>query len=128
LPFISAFFPGVENRGYAPAQIIHRRFFIMGGEISLISSVIGLISSAQQPDVPDNSAALEAERKAREEEQRKKEAEERKRDRDKVLEARSAEKSARASKSASSTLASGSGVLKDDPSVSATKLKQKLGE
>ena len=100
----------------------------MGGTVSLISSVIGLLSSTEQPSVPDNSAALEAERKAKEEEQRKKEAAERKRSRDKVLEARSAEKSARASQSAKSTLASGGAGLKDDPEVGASKLKQKLGE
>ena len=103
----------------------------MGGSgISLISSVIGLVSGIAQPrpEVPDNSAAMEAERKAREEEQRKKEAAERKRNRDKVLEARSAEKSAGASASNRSTLASGSAGLKDDPEVGAAKLKQKLGE
>ena len=100
----------------------------MGGSVSLISSVIDLLSNADRPSVPDNSAALEAERQAEAEAQRKKEAAERKRERDKVLEARSAEKSARAASTTASTLASGSAGLKDDASVAATKLKQKLGE
>ncbi len=99
-----------------------------GSSIGLITSVIGLISGAKTPEVSDNSAALDAERKAKEEAQRKKEAEERKRTRDKVVEARTAEKSAKASASSQSTLASGSAGLTDDAAVSTTQLKQKLGE
>lgn len=99
----------------------------MGGSgISLISSVIGMIASADKPSVPDNSANLEAERKAREEEQRQKEAAERRRERDKVMEARSAEKTSEVK--AKSLLASGSAGLKEDATVAATQLKQKLGE
>lgn len=101
----------------------------MGGTpIGLITSVIGLISGGKTPEVPDNSAALDAERRAKEEAQRKKEAEGRKRNRDKVIEARTAEKSATASTGSKSTLASGSAGLTGEAAVSTKQLKQKLGE
>ena len=102
----------------------------MGGEMALISSVIGLVAGMQQPSGPkDNSAQLAAERKAKEDEQAQKEADERRRNRGKVVEARELEKK-RMTPDANrqTTLANGGAGLINDPEVTSSGLKTKLGE
>jgi len=103
----------------------------MGGEIALISSAIGLIGgmTSQKPNVPDQSAALAAQRQAQEEEQRKREADERKRDREKITEARSIEKKRLAANpEGSTTLSNGGAGLLDEPEIAEPRLKTKFGE
>lgn len=100
----------------------------MGGEVALISSVIGLMTGMSKPDGPkDNSAQIAAERAAKEEEQRKREADERRREREKVTEARSLEQKRMAAKP-KTTLANGAAGLANDPTVATAGLKKKLGE
>ena len=102
----------------------------MGGELALVSSVIGLVSGMQQPSgPPDRSAEMAAERAAQEEEQRKREADERRRDREKTTEARTIEKRRLAGTAKGrTTLANGGAGLTDEPEVAARHLKTKLGE
>lgn len=101
----------------------------MGGTVSLVSSVLGLMSNMQKPDgATDNSAQLAAERKAKEDAQTQKEADERRRERGKVTEARQLEKKRLSASGRQTTLANGGAGLLNDPEVTNTVLKSKLGE
>lgn len=106
----------------------------MGGgtaALSMVGSVLGMVSNMSKahnrPEAPDNSAQLEAQRRAREEEQRKEEAAQRHKDRERVLEAREMDKK-RAAAKGKTTLSAGAAGLLEEPDVAAAGLKSKLGE
>ena len=91
----------------------------MGGEMALISSVVGLMAGMQQPSGPADNSAQQAQ----------KTADERRRKRGKVTEARQLEKKRMASTpKRQTTLANGGAGLINDPEVTTTGLKNKLGE
>ena len=107
----------------------------MGGSETLIASFFTqVVSSAigasqNQARSPDTSAQLAAERKAKEDELAKKEADERRRKRGKVVEARELEKKRlKPAANKQTTLANGGAGLINDPEVTSTGLKTKLGE
>ena len=107
----------------------------MGGSEALIASFFTqVVSSAigvskKQNSQSDTSAQLAAERKAKEDELAQKEADERRRKRGKVTEARLLErKRMNPALNRQTTLANGGAGLINDPEVTATGLKAKLGE